>query len=459
MTQKRAIRVVATSARLIVGMLVALGCVAGAIAGAAWAWPEIGNEPAQVAVTPTAGDTTLVCAGDFRALGRDTQNAAQLNSAGTPALTVDGNTAREDSTLSVADLPEGPAGPQKFVVGAEDGSIPLLAAAESLTLAAEDLAGLAGSACREPSTESWLVGGAVVTGTSDVIVLANPGDVAATVTLTVFGDVEPSTSTMALPADTQLALPLASVAAGLQAPVVRVTAAGAPVRATLQSALIRTLDPSGIDLQDSAGAPSSELTFAGVQVVTPTGEDGLAVVRLMSTGDASTAAVTVRDASGGIVQNLTMPLEAGIPTEVGLAELEPGVYSVDVHSDSAIVGALKQTTRLGAGSDFAWMTPAPQIDSDVFVSVPDGPAPRIQLVNAGDQELTVLLAPTTGATGQTVTVPAGGASVIDAAAATTYAISADGPFRAAVMLSGTDALAGWPVWPSAAAQADITVYP
>jgi hypothetical protein len=40
-----------------------------------------------------------------------------------------------------------------------------------------------------------------------------------------------------------------------------------------------------------------------------------------------------------------------------------------------------------------------------------------------------------------------------------YSLTADQPIRAAVVLAGDDALAGWPVWPGAAAQEPITVYP
>lgn len=456
MTQNRAVRVVATGARLLAGVVIAVACVAGVTAAVALPWPGSVGEPAQVAVTPTAGDTTLVCTGAYRAVGRNAQDAAQQASAGTPALTVDSSGARQDSALAMPDLDEA-AAPQRFIASAEEGEAALVAAAESIVLQADDLSGLAASACREARTESWLVGGTVQTGTNDLIILSNPGDVAATVTLTVFGLEQTSTKTL-VPAGTQVSLPLSSIAAGSQQPVVRLTAAGAPVRAVLQSSLIRTLDPSGIDLQDTASSPQRDLSFAGIQVVTDSEDSPLTVLRLMATGEATEARITVRDGLAE-VQHVSVPLEEATPAEVSLDDLAAGVYSVEVHADSPIVGAVRQTTRTGPGSDFAWMTPAPEIFREILVAIPAGPGPRIHLVNDGDADAAVSLVPSSGGDAEEITVPARGDAVVDVSADTVYALTSDQAVHAAVMLSGTDALAGWPLWPGAAAQAPIIVYP
>jgi hypothetical protein len=458
MIQKRAIRVVATGARLLAGVVIAVGCVVGVVAAVALPWPQVTAAPAQMDVTPAAGDTTLVCAGDFRAVGRNSQDAAQQFSAGTPKLTVDSTGEREQSALEAPGLSES-AGPQRFVGSAARGGESLIAAAESITLAAEDLSGLAASPCREARTESWLVGGAVETGTSDLIILSNPGDVTANVTLTVFG-VEATSSSVLVPAHTQQSVPLASIAVGAQSPVVRVTAEGAPVRAMLQSSLIRTLDPSGVDVQDTAGVPSARIGFAGVQVLSSSPDTALTVLRLLATEQATEVRVSVR-AEGEVVQKVTAPLELETPTEINFEGLEPGVYSIDVEADAAVVGAVRQTTRPGAKSDFAWMTSAPDIDGEVFVAVPAGPDPRLHLVNPADAEATVTLAPASDpdAEGEEIRIPAGEDVTVDVDPDTVYAVETDAPVRVAVMLSGTDALAGWPVWPGAAAREPITVYP
>src|SRR5690606_37560660 len=96
----------------------------------------------------------------------------------------------------------------------------------------------------------------------------------------------------------------------------------------LQSSLIRTLDPSGIDLQDSASSPQTDLAFAGVQVVTASDDSPLTVLRLMATGEATEARITVRT-DGADAQQVSVPLEEATPTEVSLEGLDPGVYSVE----------------------------------------------------------------------------------------------------------------------------------
>jgi hypothetical protein len=456
MIQNRAVRLVATSARFLTGAVLAAGCVVAVVLAVALPWPGVQNEPAQLSVTPTAGDTTLVCTGDFRALGRNSTDASEQVSGGTPALTVDSAGALSDSSLEAPELGDS-GGPKRFVGSAEQDGAALVAAAESVTLAADDLSGLAASACREARTESWLVGGTVETGTSDLVILSNPGDVTATATLTVFGANETSTTTL-VPAGTQVSVPLASIAAGTLSPVVRVTAQGAPLRAELQSSLIRTLDPSGADLQDSAAAPSARIGFAGIQVEDTSEDTALTVLRLMATEQATQARVTVRS-GGAVAWQTTVPLDIRTPAEVSLNTLDPGVYSVDVEADSSVIGAVRQTSGPGAGSDFAWMPSAPELQGEVLVAVPSGPDPRLHLVNDSDADASITLAPTSGNDPQEITVPAGGDSVVDVRADRVYSLTADQPIRAAVVLAGDDALAGWPVWPGAAAQEPITVYP
>ncbi|MFY9712553.1 MAG: hypothetical protein WAK00_03680, partial [Microbacterium sp.] len=65
MSGTRAFRVVATSARVVTGALVAAACVVGVVLAVAAPWPTLHGAPAQAEVTPLPGDTVLVCSGDF----------------------------------------------------------------------------------------------------------------------------------------------------------------------------------------------------------------------------------------------------------------------------------------------------------------------------------------------------------------------------------------------------------
>ncbi|MGO1854637.1 MAG: DUF5719 family protein, partial [Microbacteriaceae bacterium] len=181
-------------------------------------------------------------------------------------------------------------------------------------------------------------------------------------------------------------------------------------------------------------------------------------LRLMATEQETPVHVTVRSGDS-VVMETDAPLEAATPTEISLEELDPGVYSIDVEAEASVVGAVRQTTRAGAASDFAWMTSAPNIRGEVLTAIPEGPDPRLHLVNSGDSDATVTLESTSGGKAKEISIPAGDDAVVDVKQDTTYAIRADENVSVAVMLSGTDELAGWPVWPGAAAQEPITVYP
>lgn len=453
----RTTRIAVMGARAVAGAAVIVLCIAGVTVAVAAPWPQIENSPATTEVTPLPGDTVLVCTGSFRALGRDVQSAGQMSAAGDLRATTAGDGVVVAQTeLLTPELEDGIA-PTALTSIAEGRQTPLIAASESIRLDSEDLAGLAAAPCREPATESWIVGGEVSTGTSDIVILSNPGEVTATVTLTVYGVTRTSTTTV-VAAGTQVALPLAGIAAGEQEPVVRVTTEGSPIRAVLQSSLVRTLDPVGIDLQDTAGAPRNELTFAAVRVVVEEQESAPTLVRMLAPDEDTEATVTVR-AAGETVEEFTVPLTGGAPASVSLADLPIGVYSVDVVADEPIVGATWQSAGFGEVSDFSWMTAAPELAGTVMFSVPRGPAPRLHLVNGGDSDVTVSVAPQSGGTEREIVVPAGTDELVTVRPNSSYELTTSGPLHAAISMADDGQLAGWPIWPGTGEPEPIVVHP
>lgn len=461
MSGTRAFRVVATSARVLTGTLVAAACVVGVVVAVAAPWPTIETTPAQAEVTPLPGDTVLVCSGDFRAIGRVPSDPLKMESAGTPRLTVDGSAgAPATAPLAMPEL-DRPGELHKLTGVVEGRSAPLIGATESVSLAESDLAGLAAAPCREARSESWLVGGSVSTGTEDVVTLANPGDVAATVTLSVFGD-KRSSSNVVVPPATQVALPLASIAAGNQSPVIHVSTTGSPVRAMLQSSLTRTLDPAGIDLQDAVTGPQQHPVIPGVQVFPVDGDDSqMAVLRLLAPDTDAQAQVTVRPVgeSEVVAAEFTVPLTADLPAQVSLGDLEEGSYTVEVDADAAVLAAVRQQDGQGRGADFAWVTPAPEVDDEVLVAIPAGPSPRLLISGNPETESTVAIESADGGDPQTVVVPAGGSIAVPVEARTVYTVRPTGPVHVAVTMTAVGALAVWPVWPAAGAEQSITVFP
>lgn len=454
-------RLVQKTSRLVAGAAVAVGLVIAVAVAVPAPLPQIRAVAAQTLVTPDAGESVLVCGGPFLALGRDVGDALQMQSTGTVRFTVGSDGAEPDAgELTAVDVVGDDVVP--FYTSVGDGqSVPLIAAAQSVLFRDSALSGLAAGACRPASMQAWLVGGAAAVGASDVITLANHGEVASTVTLTTYGESAPVVRTTVVGAGTQVAVPLASAVVGEQAPVVHVSADGAPVRATLQSSLVRTLDPGGVDLQDDAGAPARALTLAGVRAVAPRGGDVTTQLRLMATEADTEVTVTVRSAGSTTDRGtpLTVGLAAGVPVDLGLPGLTAGVYSIDVAATEPVVAAVSQATGFHSGADFAWMTPAPVLDDVTSFAVPESGAAQLHIVGAAGVDQEAVLTEVASGSERTVAIPAEGSALVALRSGTTYTVSSDAEIRAAVTLSGPDALAGWPLWPESSRPEPITVYP
>lgn len=455
--KQRTIRLAATGARLATGAAVATACVLGVGAAVAAPWPSVQNEPATATVTPVPGDATIVCNGAFRALGRDSSQADLLVSAAAPDLRVDDRD-HETSTTDLA-MPGvlGGEGAKSITAAVADRTAPLISAAESVSLDEEDLRGYAAAPCREAGMRSWLVGGDGSTGSSDVILLSNPADVAATVELNVYG-AQRRTTTKIVPPKTQITLTLASVAGAESRPVIEVVAAGAPVRAALQSAHVRTLDAVGIDVQDGVGGAQRSLRLLGAhsQPISD-GDDSTGILlRLLAPDEDATATVRVRGADGTAGSDeYVVELTAATPTEVSLTGMGAGAHDIEIDATAPVVAGARQTARAEGREDFAWMLPAPQLTGTVPFTVPRGASATLYLSSAEESTTTVTLA---GIDERIVELPAGGAEQIPLQPGE-HVLSSDGAVHAAVGLLGDAAIAGWPLWAPPATQQPIVVRP
>ncbi len=468
MTDRRRVLVwAATSTRLIVGTAVGVAVVLAVVIGVAAPWPTLAATPISVSATPAASDTVVACAGGLVALGRNSLDASELALAAEQSVVSAADDAEvESDTLSLSPSIDGDAGASVYSAAPSGGSATDVAAAGSAAVDADDLRGFAASACRPAQLESWLVGGATTTGSADAVLLSNPGDVPATVTLTVYGASGAQTPTGAtdivVAAGSQRIVTLSGIEVGEQAPVVRVTATGAPVTAVLQSSLTRTLLPGGVEQVEAVSGASTELVVPGVVVQDSAVESAEAgattIVRLLSVQQDAEATVTVTSIDGSASATQQIPLRAGVPGELELSGLAAGTYTVEVDSPVAVVGAVWQTTGLGEGADFAWYAQTPEVEGETLVAVADGPSPTL-VVTAGDADADLVLEPVSGTGTLTLSVSAGGSGEIALTGGTVYRLTTSASVHAMVSYSGDGQLAGVPVWPAETAASVLTVYP
>ncbi len=472
MSDRRVFRWATTGARLLAGTLVAVAFVVGVVTAVSLPWPTLTREPVAIEQAPAPSASVLVCTGGLLAVGREAEDAGRVITAApqtvTSAVTPGGP---DPSTVPlVPPTTDGTAPPVAIVAEPADDAPTDVAASGSSTAGADDLRGYAASACRPALMESWLVGGSAATGAADVVMLANPGTVPATVQLTVYGaggaQVPAGGSDLVIAPGVQIVVPLAGLLLGEQSPVIRVTATGAPVQAALQASITRTLVPGGVDQVGAIAVADTVQVVPGVTVTQNPGadttSDAATLVRVLSPNADTTATITATP-SGASPQSsapTTVPLTAGVPTEVELGGLPVGEYTIDVSAGAPVLAAVWQTTGFGEGSDFAWYTSAPEVSAPSLFAIPPGPEPALTLSNSTPEAIAVVVEAVDGSFTTEVEVAPGSSEVIRLTARTVYSLDAGGGgIRAGISQSGDGALAGFPVWSSDAAAQEITVYP
>jgi len=472
MSDRPMFRWATTSARLLAGTLVSAAAVLAVVTAISVPWPTLTRVPVSISAAPAPAASVVVCDGPLLSIGRDVTDVEGISVAATQSLTSgvsDGSVQAEEQILEMDGIPTG-AGPVVFTAPPEDRARVDVAAAGAATARADDLYGFAASACRPPLLESWLVGGSGETGAADLVLMSNPGVVPATVDLTVFGAGGPQTppggSGLVVPPGAQRVVPLAGLVLGEVSPVVRVSAAGAPVHASLQASITRTLTPGGVDQVGAVPEPQRMLTITGVAVTRSPGSvgasDAATVLRLLAPSSDTTAVVTVTAVGRDVParEPERVPLVAGQPVGVDLGGLTVGSYTVRIEADEPIVAAVWQDTGFDAGEDFAWYTPSPSVSVPSLFAAPAGPPPVLTLVNPGDEPAEVSVTSDNGAFSLELVVPANGSMAARLSPRLVYILDpGDSEIRAGLSLTGSGALAGIPVWPADAAAPAITVYP
>ncbi|MGO4806675.1 DUF5719 family protein [Arthrobacter sp. 2MCAF15] len=289
------------------------------------------------------------------------------------------------------------------------------AAGAVLSYTAEDgdLQGSAAAACQQPGNDLWLVGANTALGRSAVLNLTNASSTPATVSLDLFGSEGPmqapgSRGLLVAPGSTR-AIVLAGLAPGQERLGVRVRSTGGPVAAVIQQSVLRGLTPGGVDFITPGTAPSVGQVASGLQIQDPaalatlTAKPGFAdagpALEIAVPG-AADAVVEVklygRDGQKALPGGGVVTAKAGAVTEVSLAGVPAGTYTVAASSDVSFAATARLTQGLKPedAADIAFSAASARLGSQHIVAVP-GTGDRQLVFGAPEGKASVSYTPIT----------------------------------------------------------------
>ncbi|HEY8753910.1 MAG TPA: DUF5719 family protein [Arthrobacter sp.] len=408
---------------------VAIVAMAGAVVAAASVVPQPAGSrsiPAVLAAVP-AGANTGVCPGPARLLegteaGTDPQfspESATAKSTVTGAVLSAPGGVLPGSLLSALNgtpaveiakeggQPSQSSGPQDLRAGviaghnvdnatllsaqAQAGQKPSAAAVMKFTATDGDLQGSAAANCLPPANDLWLSGASTTVGRTSVLVLSNASSTPATVSLELFGgkgqiQAPGSRGLLVAPGSTRSVV-LAGLAPGEAQLTVHVRSAGGPVAAAIQQSVLRGLTPGGVDFIVPGAAPSARQVMTGVDIQDAggisaiTGKSGFkdaGPALALTVPGSSDAVVEVklfgRDGQKALPGGGVVTAKAGAVTEISLAGVPAGQYTVSTGSDVSFVAAVRVTRGLTSdkASDVAWAASGVRLGSQHVVPVPQG---------------------------------------------------------------------------------------
>ncbi len=252
-----------------------------------------------------------------------------------------------------------------------------------------DLRGSAAAACQQPANDLWLAGANTALGRTAVLNLSNASGTPATVSLDLFGAKGPiqapgSRGLLVGPGSTRSVI-LAGLAPGQERLSVRVRSAGGPVAAVIQQSVLRGLTPGGIDFIAPGTAPATRQVVTGVDIQDPAGlaaltakpgfADAGPALQLTVPGPAD-AVVQIklygRDGQKALPGGGVVTAKSGAVTEVSLAGVPAGPYTVSASSDVSFTAAARVTRGLKSedASDVAFPAAAARLGSQHVIPVP-----------------------------------------------------------------------------------------
>jgi hypothetical protein len=358
----------------------------------------------------------------------------------------------------------------------------------SYTATDGDLQGSAAAGCQQPANDLWLVGANTALGRTSVLNLRNASSTPATVSLDLYGAQgqiqAPGSRGLLVAPGTTRSIVLAGLVPDQEKLSIHARSAGGPVTAVVQQSTLRGLTPGGVDFIVPGAAPATRQVMSGVDIQDPASAralaakqgfaDAAAALQIAVPGPAD-AVVEIklygRDGQKALPGGGVVTAKGGSVTEVSLAGVPAGQYTVAASADVSFAAAARVTRGLKSDSatDFAWSPSSARLGSQHVVAVPRS-GERYLVLGAPDDRAKITYTPITadgklraaatadlaGGTTALVKVPdeVGGAPVLG------YVVSAAGDAAyGAVLLEqeGRADVATVAVAPGAAGQEQVAV--
>lgn len=273
--------------------------------------------------------------------------------------------------------------------------------------------GLTLTPCTPPAEAQWLVGGGGAPGQTEHLVLTNPGSDPVGVDVSVFGTAGPADTTGAsghvVPPGGRTVLLLDALAAGVEAPAVRVESRGGPVVAHLGTHHRDGTVDLGADLVQPAAAPATDLVVPALLSPRENDagsagevEDLQLTVRLVAPGEQSAIVELTALTEDGAVRlsGQVTRVPAGHTVDVLLEDLPEGAVALRVRSDTPVTAgarldappsgdepieppgddaaattgpsqAAQDEPLVRPAGDLAWVTATPVAPAPVGMALPD----------------------------------------------------------------------------------------
>lgn len=410
---------------------------------------RVGFDSASGSYSVKPADLKLVCPGPLLRSGGDSgTNLSVIDRSGSADLvfTADGSGELEQRSVSGSDNSSVELGASRVFGSASisdatsltnlnaDESAPqgssVLSGSSIQISAIGSMRGLAAASCQQPSNDFVIVGGSTLAGREALMVLTNPSPIDATADLRVFTDLGEVTvsglSGISVPAQSTTTISLASFAPTVPSLAVQVQSQGAKLAGWIQAREVRGTAAAGVDWispnpQASENSVLPGLVIRGTRVINQAlrdeeNSDAGHALRIFAPEGANVTVQIVSSEADTFGAVFTGIIEPGTVSNFPINELKDGNYSVFIASDKPVYSALRVARGNPGGTprlDFAWISPAEELDTQRVVAIPTDGDSILILGNSGSAASTVLVQNLRSGAGVNVSVPALGTATVD----------------------------------------------